>query len=553
MVMDMLIPMGTKPKRLAIAITVLLSHSAYAGDWTLAPAVEANYHWVAIRSDGDILADDGGDYTDQVRQVTANLESQYVSSKVFLRANIEADSVHHKVDEPEWSEVSYDASGRIEIIDNSLFLSASGSRDFRVINSKYGIFADNIVGTDALSAVDSKQASLQYNKVSDRDIRLQAVAQIMQTSADESELSAQDADFSSVYDTQSTQISFNASEGSNSRVEWNLALSTSDSDRSEVSDYQQSQFAADVLVPLSRRWSWSSQASILKYQVGDDDSLSDGLSYQQFGTGFNYKFGEMSNIDVLAYRSKTGDLDYRSFVGGTLEVYFSPRTDMTLSYDRNQFGENYDFSLNHASRFWRTRAFYSEGVTLSTLEQFNNQTVGLVCPSAEFNVSSCYIPVDPAYQLADDEQLFSITSQSFELEDQITYQERAGLALYLNNQRRLTATFSAAYSEQEVLEGVLLGQRQESEDYNASIGYQLSSVTSAELSAGLVSLRYPDELTEAGETRVDDNIVSALSIRSERSPHLTLEASVSRRERRSNSADADYSDDRIRVGLEYTF
>ncbi|WP_017444376.1 hypothetical protein [Gayadomonas joobiniege] len=548
--------MVTKPKYLTLLLAAVLNPAVKAGDWQLTPQVEANYHWVQIDTDNNIFTESEGEHSDQVQQYKAILDTDYISRRLTFTSTVTADAIYHNNDQPDWEKVYYNAASQLELIEDRLFLSASGQRDYRIINSRYGVFADNIVGSEALSAVEQKQASLKFKKAGSQSLNFVAQASIMQSEADKSDLAQAEPqnDLTTAYDTKSALFSATASNGYNSAVDWLVSVSSSQSDRVDVSDFEQNQLIAQIKVPLSERWAWSNNARVSRSEIKNQDDLSDGLAYQQYGTGINYRFGQKSNIDILAYRSKVGDEETRSFIGGTLSLYFSPRTDLMLNYDRNQFGENYEFTLNHASRFWRTRAYYIEGISLDTLDQFNEEVVGsLVCNSNEFDIGSCYIPLEPDYQLAADEQLITFTNTVYELEDQVTFEERGGLILYLNNQRRLTGSLGIGYTEQEVLEGSLAGRKQRSEDYTMLLAYALSSQTSLEFSSRLNRIEYLGEVNEIGEPRTDDNMFTSLTLSSQRSQHLTLEAELSRREFDANRLDADYVDDRLRVGLIYQF
>ncbi|WAJ70713.1 hypothetical protein [Catenovulum adriaticum] len=529
--------------------------TANAGDLQIKPAMSVDYYKVDSKSTSLTGSEqDEIKVNEQVIKYTPSLAMVYESRKLNISSYAEYIKTQHKEEAETDSEfLNYNLTTDLEILADALNWRSTISKSHRVADSRLGSFSDEIVGSENLTGVTNLQTDLTYQIVSQHQLNLLANVFYRQTEADDTvEADLTDSNYSvNNFDTSAKGGSVTLGSGPlNQGVGWNVNMAVSQSDRANQEDYTQSSFSTDLDIPLSSSFGWVLNARIDKNKIDNDTALSDGLSYREYGTGLRWSFTRESYINLLAYRSKTGEQETQSYIGGEINWIPSSRSSLMFSANRNQFGENYQLDVNQNSRFFKTRASYSEGVDINSRRQFVSGVVGsFVCPIEAIDFTQCFQPTDPNYQMQPGEQQFDIIGQDIELNDEVVKFSSGALSLGYDNTRKLKLNISYVYSQQRGLEGLSVGNDRKTQSVTLAASYAISPKTRA-----VANLRRNENTYEsdAGD-RVDKNTSLSFFINKQLSQYLSTQIGVSRRERDSNAAGIESYDTRFNAQISYQY
>ncbi|WP_016957071.1 hypothetical protein [Catenovulum agarivorans] len=539
---------------LHLVLPALLSPSlVVAGDLTFTPTVTADYYNLSVDFVDETIQPD---VSESVYKVSPSFSGAYDSKKLQLATNFVAEkTTHSKQETHDSSFVTYGLQAQAFLIDNFLTLNSSVNKSFRSASSQSGVFNDSVFGSEQLVGVTNSNLGLNLSTGNSNMLQVRGNVQLQRSKADDDiDLAEFGSQGVARYDTKSASAGFAASSPANSQVNWNIYMQAAESDRAQTSNYRNSTFSGVLTVPIFSDIAITTNASINKNKIADDQALSDGLTYEQYGAGLRWSFAKQSYLSVLAYRSQAGEQESRNFIGGEFNWILSSRTQMLFSADRNQFGEQYGFNLTQASRFVRTQVSYNEGVDIQSRNNFvSNQVGSFICPSDALNIEDCYLSEDLNYQPAPGEQQVSVFGRDIELVDVVSRFETGQLSIAYDNQRKLKLSFGVNFSERVSLEdsqGIGGNLNRKTTGYSASAAYAISPKTSLILNNSLSRNTYLD--SNGAETdRVEDNKMWEVKLTSARSSSLNLTASIS--ERDSNRSRQAYTDKRVQLGLIYTF
>ncbi|MCU4675530.1 hypothetical protein N7931_07760 [Catenovulum sp. 2E275] len=531
-----------------------------AGELTFKPELSLDYYKVEVQS-GSLSSSntsaESQNVDDQVVKVTPSLALIYESKKLNLSGFTEyVQTKHDNESEPDREFFSYGLDTQLDLIQDTLTWTTSFGKSYKVMDSRLGIFSDEVVGSENLTGVTNYQTGLLYQLRNQRFLHLKAGALISRSQAEaEGETDLSGSNFSSgKFDTQSKEASVSVGSGISSRFSWNINLMTSYSDRANQQDYTQSRFSTLLDIPVSDRLGWVVKTQIDKNKIDNETALSDGLTYKEYGTGLRWSFTRQSYINILAYRSKTGEQETRSFIGGDLSWLPSDRSSLQFSANRNQFGENYSLNLQQNSRFLKTRAKFAQGVDINSRRQFVSGEVGsFICPIGTLDFTECFQPTDPNYQVSPGEEEIGIIGQDIELNDEVVKFSSGSFSIGYDNSRKLKFNLTYKYSKQEGLENTSLGNDRESQSVTWSAAYAMSTKTQLVFNTTFGESRYLNETTNASLNREDKNTSMSVFLNTKLSTHLSGQVGVSKRERNSNSAGLDTEDKRFNAQLAYRF
>lgn len=528
---------------------------AFAGDLQIKPVMSVDYYKVDSKSTS--LSGDEAEniqVNEQVIKYTPSLAVIYDSTKLNVSSFAEYIKTQHKDDaETDAEFLNYNLVTDLEILENSLNWRSSVSKSHRVADSRLGAFSDEIVGSENLTGVTNFQTNFTYQIANRRQLNMLANVFYRQTKADDTvEADLTDSNFAvNSFNTNSKGGSVTIGSGTFSQgVGWKVDMSVSESDRAAQEDYTQARFATNLDIPITSSFGWVLNARIDKNKINNDTALSDGLSYREYGTGLRWSFTRESAINLIAYRSKTGEQEEQSYLGGEVNWVPSARSSLLFSANRNQFGENYQLDINQNNRFFKTRASYSEGIDINSRRQFVSGVVGsFVCPIEAIDFTQCFQPTDPNYQTQPDEQRFDIVGQDVELNDEVVKFSSGSLSLGYDNTRKLKLNVSYAYNEQEGLEGLSVNNDRQTQSITLAASYAISPKTRAVFNLRRSENTYASQSSD----RVDKNNSISFFINKQLSRRFSAQLGVSRRERDSNAVGIESYDTRFNAQASYRY
>ena len=544
-----------------LSFTVLFK--CYAGDINIRPSVQSNFYSVDIDTQGSRnTANSEMVGSENVLQVKPSALVSYQSKKLNVKAEATAEKVHHsRFDQQNSSFTTYGLNGRYDVIDNFLQVSASTKKAYQVADSGLGVNSDTIVGSNGLTAVNSNAFSANLSANNPNLFSVKANVAIQQSKASDGVGEITEAsNFSNRYNTKSKSASVKIASPLSSNTYWDIDMQATNSDRAELSQYTNSSFQASAAIPIFwDNFALATSAIIQKNKIDGDQALSNGLAYRSTSLGVRWYFVKDSYLSFSSIRSKTGDAEAKNFLGGEFYWVVSPRTNMTFKLDRNQFGEKYAASFVQASRFVRTSFRFDQGVDISSRRRFISSEVGaLICPEESlvspetFDFEDCSLPVDPSYEAQEGEVRVPIIGRDIELNDEVMRYKTGGFSIAYDNRRKFKASIGLKYGHQVSLESVRENSDRETKGVNFSAAYSISHLTDLVFNASKNETKYLTD-DESTVPRQDNSDSIELKLASKRNARLTVEASISQRNRDSQRYNVQSSDNRINLGLTYVF
>ncbi|MER2491850.1 hypothetical protein [Catenovulum sediminis] len=547
----------------ASAVICALSGTVNASDVKLIPMMEVGVYNInyTTPNTNDLVLESDGSVDDRVIQYKPSLAIDYKSKKLNVSSFVDyAATQHSNRGAQDTEHLSYSINSDLAIYEQALHWRGSVNRKYRVADSQLGAFSDEIVGSENLTGVMTMQQSLDFLLPNTRYINASAKLSLNKSEAqDDVELDEDVSNFStSTFDTESKNLNLAFANGDRSAVDWVILMSHSKSDRAELSDYSASNFVFELGVPITQRFSWVADASINKNKIDNDQALSSGLTHKQWGTGLSWRFIRNSHLSILAYRSKTGEQEAREFIGGEFEWVMSSRSQLKLTADRNQFGENYGFNLNLRNRNLQASASYSEGIDINSQQSFSTGQLGsFVCPLGSATIDQCFLPQTLDYQLQAGEQWVTFNGRDIQLNDEVVNFKSGSFNLSYDNGRKLKLFAGYRLSEQESVEKQSSNNDRLSSSVSASVNYKVSAKSDLSLTTSISKNTYLGYQTVTAENpngdRIDKNRSWALSFKSQLSPRLSTDLSYSYRQTDSNQAGRDTEDNRLTLIGRYVF
>ena len=522
-----------------LTIIALLPLVASAGELVIQPAITADYYNLSVDFSEDV---DQEGVSESVYLLTPSLTGSYTSNKVQLSTRILAEETKHsEQDEQNSSFITYGVAGQADIIDNLLALNGSVNKTYRSASVQAGVFNDSVFGSDNLIGITNSAFGLNLATGNSRVLQVRSNLQFQRSKAnDDIDLTEFEGQGISRYDTKSALFDLAVKSPENSTVVWDLMMQTSESDRVQASNYRASTFRGYLGIPINSSFAFTFNSTVNKNQIANEQALSDGLTYKQYGYGLQWIFTKESFLKLFNYSSKNGEQERREFIGGEFNWVLSSRTRMMLTADRNQFGEKYGFTLTQASRVLRTQITYNEGIDIESRNNFISEKI------------DSYLPDGLSDQQTQEDQSRDIFGQDIQLIDVVSRYKTGQVSLSYDNQRKLKLFLALNYSEKISIEDTSSfgNLNRKITGYSTSAAYAISPKTSITLNNSLSRSTFLD--TEGVETgRVEDNKMWEVRLTSARSSSLNMTASIS--ERDSNRLGQAYTDKRLQLGFKYTF
>lgn len=228
-------------------------------------------------------------------------------------------------------------------------------------------------------------------------------------------------------------------------------------------------------------------------------SQNNDRKFSSVGVGLSYSPSNNRSLAIYYNRPSSAATDNDSFVSGSINWAFSPRTAFSANASKRYYGRSNDANLSFNNRSIRIQAGRSEAVT-SNAQLFidGNTTTSLVCSVGAVNLGDCFLPDTLDYQLGVGESFIDFQQPNFALGDNIVIRKQN----YVNasyQKRKLTFSLNA-FDNQDLSEGdVNINTRIDTQSITAGIAYRIGVYSSLNLSHSRADMQSFTVDTETGE------------------------------------------------------
>lgn len=427
----------------AIALQPLIVQS---GELTFTPVLDVSaVTYETKHPDTDEKSDNNALMLEPVLATT--YKSQLLNAALRIKNTTVKQSENSAELDKEFTDVNFNS--KMGFWDRRLLFTAQSNRIHRAQLGIDSGISDPILNAEELSTVQTNNASMSFSPQRPAYLGMSFFAR-----AGESRTRSNPSAQNQFADIDSDSYSGGASifQGQEiTRMFWNINANYEKTKRDAQPDVISRSVSAKIGVGIL--------SDLHLIAVGSDynnEGLRGGLqqeniSSKSYGAGLEWRRASGSFLGVTYNKFKHEGKE-TNYVGFDLNWALSPRSSVQASYDKRFFGDNYNFSLNHNSRSWRTRVGYEKGFTsYSQLQLVPGAPIVLVCPQGSLDFSQCFMPDSPNYEPDVDETQISIPTFENELTDEIIIRESAFINLGYDK-RKLSMYFNYSYSNLEYLE-----------------------------------------------------------------------------------------------------
>ncbi|WP_102797850.1 hypothetical protein [Bowmanella denitrificans] len=462
-------------KRISLACALALHPLAsQGGDLEVKPIVGASV--ITYKTE---YPANGEDTSNNALMLEPSIRTNYTSKLLKAALTLKNTSVMQSKNSSEldksFTDVNFNSN--LGLWDERIQFNAQSSRSHRASFAGDAGLTDPILNAEELSTVQSNSASLAFTPKRPDYVGVDLFAQAGESRADNSPNS-----FGSDGELNSDNLNFTARiyQGHEvKQVYWNLSGSHQDTKRSNLEDFTRRSLQGRIGVAIYNDWHLIAVGSDFDNEGVTSGTGSNNVNSQSYGAGLEWRRNNGRYIGVTYNKFKQRDNE-SNYIGVDLSWPFSSRTSVQASYDKRFFGDNYNLSLNHNNRTWRTRLGYNKGLTsYSQLQLVPGDPLVLVCPQGSLDGSGCFFPDSPTYEPKPDEVQVNIPTVRQELTDEIIVRENA----YFNlgyNRSKLLVNLNYSYGYMDYLESNRL---QRNRTVQLSATYKLGARTDLKLAS----------------------------------------------------------------------
>ncbi|GAA0369486.1 hypothetical protein GCM10009092_37170 [Bowmanella denitrificans] len=465
-------------KRISLACALVLHPLASQGaDLEVKPTMGASV--VTYKTEYPL---DGEHTNNNALMLEPSLRTSYTSRALKAALTLKNTSVLQSKNSSEldksFTDVNFNSN--LGLWDQRIQFNAQSSRTHRASFAGDAGLTDPILNAEELSTVQSNNASLSFTPKRPDYVGVSLRAQV-----GESRTQNNPTSFNPDGDLNSDNLNFNASIYQGHAIKqlyWTLSGDHLETKRSGQDDFTRRSLQARLGFALYQDWHIIAVGSDYDNEGVSNGAGPNNVDSKSYGAGLEWRkdSGRYIGITYNKFKQLNNESNY---VGVDLSWPFSSRTAVQASYDKRFFGDNYNLSLNHNNRTWRTRLGYNKGLTsYSQLQLVPGDPLVLVCPQGSVDGSGCFFPDSPGYEPKPDEVQVNIPTLRQELTDEIILRENA----YFNlgyNRSKLLINLNYNYGYMDYLES---SRSQRNRSLELSATYKLGGRTDLKLANSYV-------------------------------------------------------------------
>jgi uncharacterized protein (PEP-CTERM system associated) len=466
----------------------------------------------------------------------------YSASKASASVVVSHSYVKQKTDDPgadkSFTDMKYTSD--INLIDQVMSLSISGTQGYRVIDASQSLVNDKVLSAGELTKTRANSARLNLSIPNPKYIGAEVQTTYSTTQSEESLLRDQGIN--------GENIGLNAQiyQGREfKRVSFYFASSYNNTKRTIGQDFISTLSSARLGFGLSQDIDFVLVGSDNNYDV-DEQSLSNQrttLDSTSFGAGLTWQPMNDRSIE-LTYNKLNERENSSRFVGFNTNWAFSSRTAVKFNYSKRFYGDAYDFNFNYNLKSFRSSASYRENVTSYSRLNVNEGASSLfVCPIGSAELADCFQPESLQYVLQVGEEFREAGLLLTDVSDEILFR-RVGLLSMGYDKGQLKAALNLSVNTTEYLES---DRQQETKNLGLSLSYKLGKRSNVSLNTNFSTVNYD------GSDRKNDVMNISASFTRTLSKQLSMDVTARYIDRETDDTNRELTDSRLTVGLDYKF
>lgn len=518
-----------------------------AKELSLKPTIEVSSQLVRQ----EVESNQGDTRQGQVLQIIPGLALGYQSNRIEFVSSLKSENIYRSSDlafessEQNSDTVALDGLFKIDLIKDIANFQVQARQYQQIVNTQVnGVLADRLLNGDGFVDAFDHNASLQLQNPVPSKIR--AVARLNASGRKTDKPQEQESASFSQIDSQSVGVSFQLGNGyRESFIEWQLQYGTQQTHRENGGTITTENATVQTVTPLYKGVGIALDATKNGFEVDGNVSLTDQLDFKQIGAGLSWKVGKGSELKVIGYEYQRGNSETESYVGGSFDWRISSRSSLQYERNANASGQTDSLSLTQNSRFLKTRARVSQGISVNSRQGFNSNDLGsFVCPAESNDLASCYQPDSLTYTPAVGERVVNVDQQELELSEEVVEQTLGQVSIGYDNQSKIKATITYTYSNQKSLEAGRQNLIRQSVSTNFAYNYS----TKTKLSVNFTTSE--SDYFEEGIKDLDSSV--SFNLNKQLTKKLSFVSYFSVRDRQSQRQGFDVTDYRLSAEIQYT-
>lgn len=487
----------------------------------------------------------------QVLQVTPGIALGYQSNRIEFVSSIKSENIYRSSDlKSESSEqnsetVALDGLFKIDLIQDIANFQVQARQYQQIINTQNtGVLADKLLNNAGFVDAFDHSASIRFQNPIPSKVK--AVASITASGRKTDKPENEEVIINNQIDSQSLGANFQLGNGyRESFIEWQLQYATQQTQRENGGTLTTENANIQTTTAIYQGIGLALNATSSSFDVDGNVALTNQLDFKQIGAGLSWKVGKGSELKILGYEYQRGNDETESYVGGTFDWRISSRSSLQYERNANARGQTDKLSLTQNSRFLKTRATITQGISVNSRQGFNTNELGsFICPAGSSDLASCYQPESLTYMPAVGERMVNVNQRELELSEEIVEQTIGQLTIGYDNQSKIKATASYSYSNQTGLEAGL--QNLIRQIVSASFSYNYSTKTKLSVNFTTSESDYFEEGIKDLDTLISFNLDKQLTKK------LSFVSYFSVRDRQSQRQGFDVTDYRLSAAIQYT-
>ena len=506
-----------------------------AGDFEVETSVAATTYLFETKKE------DVQSQSNQALVVAPSVVAYYSSKRLLTSFAVDHTNVEQKkdIEGADKNYTDYKYNSILTLIPNTLNVRINGQQNYRVVNQQQEFVVDKILAAGDLTKFSSNLASVDFVIPNPKYFGLNIQSSYSKTNSDES------IDSSPGLKGDNTAASVQLYQGENiDNFIFNLDTQYNDTSRANFEDFKSTQLQGSLGVLIIKDMSFILAGDIENYDINPENfSRRTDLDTTSYGAGIEWQPRNERKLRLTYNQLDRGD-NVTNYVGVNIDWAFSNRTLLRFDYSKKFYGDAYSFDFSHALKSVRSSINYSEQVTSFARALSTTNPIGLfVCQFGSSDLTDCFQPDSTTYQLQAGEEFRTLSEIGSDISEEIIFRKTGSFNLAYQK-RRIKASVTASYGKTEYLES---NRVQTKRNIRLNLSYALGRKTDLNFSTTIARNSNNDNETADRLIRSDLNFERALG------KNLQLTTAIGIIKRESDIEELNVEDNRLTVGLSYTF
>ncbi|GAC40323.1 TIGR03016 family PEP-CTERM system-associated outer membrane protein [Paraglaciecola psychrophila] len=465
------------------------------------------------------------------------LSASLTTNHSRVRRSVDSENVNNKTNQ-NYTDLKY--TSNLTLIENALSLTLSGAQNYRVINQQQNGFSDVILGSDNLTKNRNNSAQLNFSIPNPLYVGFTLQSTYSKTQTDQSQAGQTGVD------GENLGITARLFQGKYIRpLNFDISAQYNDTSRANFQNFESTRVQANTGFPITKEVGFIVTGSLDEYDTGQTEfSSRQNLDTTSYGAGLEWTPSNGRNLSLTYNQLEEGETT-TDFLGVNLAWAFSNRTALNFDYGKRFFGDSYKLDFRHSLKSLRTSVSYSEDLTtFSRLGTSSTNVTGIfVCQFGSTDLIDCFQPDSVDYQLQVGEEFRTTTEVVTDISEEVILR-KSGTASIGYSKRKVTMSIDASYRRTEYLESDRLSINR---SLRLNVNYAIGRKTNISFASTLATNQF-NELETA-----DTTTTTSINFSRDLGRYLKLSIAARFLDRESDNLERNGTDERLTVGLNYTF